>query len=103
MSSSLRVIMGSDVPTGKNEKRHIERSVKLVVDRGALTFHAKNDTPSLWEELAGDFMNMQVPLEIYTDGAWERKRGTLDDVFMYGSDVHIEGSADIVITSAGEH
>ena len=36
----------------------------------------------MWEELAGDFMNMQVPLEIYTDGAWERKRGTLDDVFM---------------------
>ena len=48
-------------------------------------------------------MNMQVPLEIYTDGAWERTRGTLDDVFMYGSDAHIEGSAGIVITAAGEH
>ena len=74
-----------------------------MVDQGALTFHAKSDTRSLWEELAGDFMNMQVPLEIYTDGAWERKRCTLDDVFMYGSDAHIEGSAGIVITAAGEH
>ena len=48
-------------------------------------------------------MNMQVPLEIYTDGAWERKRGTIDEVFMYGSDAHIEGSAGIVITAASEH
>ena len=102
-TSSLRVIMGPDVPTGKKEKRHIERIVKLVVDQGALTFHSKNDIPSLWEELAGDFLNMHVPLEIYTDGAWERKRGTLEDVFMYGSDAQIEGSAGIVITAAGEH
>ena len=48
-------------------------------------------------------MNMHVPLEIYTDGAWERKRGNLDDVFMYGSDAYIKGSAGIVITAAGEH
>ena len=73
------------------------------MDLGDLEFHAKSDIPSMWEELAGDFPQMQVPLEIYTDGAWERKRGTLDDVFMYGSDAHIEGSVGIVITAAGQH
>ena len=60
MKESLRVLMGPDDPTGKKGKRHIKRSVKLVVDLGDLEFHAKSDIPSMWEELAGDFPQMQV-------------------------------------------
>ena len=103
LNMALRVLMIEDEKMGRKEKRHIERSVRLVFHQGPLRFHEKNDAPTLWEELAGDFPQLGVPLDIYTDGAWEKKRGTVEDVFMYLTLEHIEGSSGIVITAAGEN
>ena len=41
-------------------------------------------------------------MEIYTDAAWDKQRGTLHDVFMYGDGRYVTGSGGIVITLAGE-
>ena len=43
-------------------------------------------------------------MDIYTDGAWEKNRGTVDDVFLYGDGRHsTNAAAGIVITASGEH
>ena len=37
----------------------------------------------------------------YTDGAWDKKMGTIKDVFQYGDGREIIGSVGIVITLSG--
>ena len=51
----------------RKDKRHIERTVKLVLHYGVSHFHKNNETPSLWEELASDFPQLGVPFYICTD------------------------------------
>ena len=41
----------------------------------------KEKKPSLWKELAGDFALYSTGVDIYTDGSWDKKTGTIKDVF----------------------
>ena len=70
--------MSSDVKVaGRNGKR-IERQVIMLIDQGLLKFADHQPAlPSLWKELAGDFGRYPAGVDIYTDGAWDKKTGTI--------------------------
>ena len=44
-----------------------------------------------------------MAVDIYTDGTWEKNKGTINDVFMYGDGSHTNAAAGIVITARGEN
>ena len=95
--------MSPDVKVAKNRRRHIERQIVLVLDQCMLEFPKEPEPPSFWKDLAGGFGASPVGVDIYTDGAWDKKTGTIKDVFHYGDGRQIVGSVGIVISLAGEN
>jgi hypothetical protein len=102
LAKSKRVLMSPDKVVGRKTNKHIERQILIVLTHDTLKFPAPPLPPPLWTALAGEFLKAGCDLDIYTDAAWDRKKGTLHDVFMYGDGRYVTGSGGIVITLAGE-
>jgi ribonuclease HI len=103
LAPSRRVLMSSDIKTGLKKKRHLTRKVQIVLDQGILEFPKPPPPHPLWAELAGSFGLSPMAVDIYTDGTWEKNKGTINDVFMYGDGSHTNAAAGIVITARGEN
>ena len=104
LAPNLTVIMSSDVKVAGRSGKRIERQVIMLIDQGQLKFADYQPVlPSLWKELAGDFGRYPTGVDIYTDGAWDKKTGTIKDVFQYGDGREIVGSVGIVITLTGDN
>jgi hypothetical protein len=102
VAPSLTVMMTSDVKVAGSNGKRIERQVIMLTDQGRMKFADYQLTPpSLWKELAGDFAMYPTGVDIYTDGAWDKKMGTIKDVFHYGGGRELIGSVGIVITLSG--
>ena len=83
LAPSRTVLMSPDVKVAKNRRRHIERQIVLVLDQSILEFPKESELPSFWKDLAGGFGASPVGVDIYADGAWDKKTGTIKDVFHY--------------------
>jgi len=98
-----RVIMSSDRKAGKGLSRHIERSVMLIYNQGIpVRVEATLSTPSLWDTLLSDIpqpLREADAIDIYTDGSWSEKFGTLDDVFLYGREKAIQATGGLILTT----
>ena len=101
-----RVFMTGDRKAGCGQSRHIERTVKLIFKQGIPQRVLAPPGSQLWERLLADLPPSLLAadeIDIYTDGSWAERHGTLKDVFLYGDGESVKASRGVVLTSHSDN
>ena len=101
-----RVFMTGDRKAGRGQSRHIERTVKLIFNQGIPQRVLAPPGARLWENLLANLPPSLLAadeIDIYTDGSWVERYGTLKDVFLYGDGESVKASGGVVLTSHSDN
>jgi hypothetical protein len=98
--------MTGDRKAGRGQSRHIERTVRLIFNQGIPQRVLASPGSQLWERLLADLppsLRAADEIDIYTDGSWAERFGTLKDVFLYGDGESVKASGGIVLTAHSDN